>query len=304
MRVDGAPDLMEERRQRWGAIVFDGTPLGEHPTNEENFEEAAQLAVVLVSCDVDGEVKSIRRLRERQVVHTPDFEAELHDGRTIRIEVTQFVDQKAMDFQNHWDAVFNALREIRKKDAALEAKLHGIQVVFDIPGGYPSNEVAADVAAEMATLLHSLDSDKDLRRRVDVPTAYPSLNYLDASYYIKVRNDKPGEVTFSLPVWLSDADEILNSVPRVVGKKSRKHQDYSDDGTVPVWLASFARDQAGGLGLTAIQELKRTARDIVVEPFERIMIANAVAGLLVNSDRATPAIYRSLSVERCEISRG
>jgi hypothetical protein len=39
-----------------------------------------------------------------------------------------------------------------------------------------------------------------------------------------------------------------------------------------------------------------------VEPFERFMVANSVAGLLVDVDRSHPAIYRSLS-ELCEAPR-
>ena len=294
---------MEERRARWCALVFDGVPLGDHFTDAPHFEDMASLATVLVSCDVDYEIESLTRLVERQVVHTADFEALLRDGRTIRIELTQFTDSEAMCYQNHWDAVFDIVQEKRKRDSRLSDTLAGLAVVFVIPDGSPEYEVKEAAADEILAVLASIGRTTELRRAIKVSDTYPLLSSLGASFSITSRDEVVTRVQFRLPRSLSESIRILASVPVMMAKKAAKHEDYSDAGSIPVWLAVFARDQASGLNLAAIQELKRTAKDITVEPFERLMVANTVGGLFVDADRSHPAIYQSLSVSRCEMPR-
>lgn len=300
---DHAPDLMAERRDRWSNVIVDGRPMGGHFTDETHFEEAACLAIILVSCDADREIKCLRRLPERQTTTTPDYEAALTDGRTVRIEVTQFVDQDTMDYQNRWNAVFNTVREVRKSDKDLDGRLLGLHIVFDFPRGAPSYETTEQVTGELVAVLQTFDSKLELFQRVAIPKAYPYLCRCGGIYSIQGRDDKPGTVLFTLPVWISNADRILDSANRMFDKKAGKHTGYSDNDAVTVWLAAFARDAAAGTNLTALYDLKANAKDILVEPFEQLMIANAVAGLRVDADRNHPAVFRSLTIPYCEIPR-
>jgi len=301
--VHGAPDSMEERRARWCALIIDGRPFGEHDTSEPRFEEKAELAMVLVSCDVDREVACVRRLQERSNVHTPDFEARLHDGRAVRIEVTQFNDQDAMTYQNQWNAVFDIVQTRVKEHRDLTQRLQGLGIVFDLPNASPPYDIKQAGAEEILAILCDLDPSAARGRAIVISDAFPLLHHCGASYYMAETNEAETRIQFSLPLGLSDVDRILDSVPVMLAKKAAKYDGYSDGGTIAVWLAVFARDEASGYNLTAIQELKRTAKAITVEPFERLMISNAVAGLLVDADRTHPSIYRSLSVPRCEIAR-
>lgn len=277
--------------------------MGMHYTDEEHYEEAASLAIILVSCDVDHEVKCISRMAERQTTSTPDYVADLFDGRTVRIEVTNFVDQEAMDYQNYWLAVFKPLRKAIRADSVLSAKLKGKHLLFHFPNGAPKYEIAKTVGDELLELLRTCDVDLELLPRMAIPARFRCLGYFGGSYSIQKRDNAEGTVSFDLPHFISDADRILDSVKRGFEKKTSKHEGYSDDGAVPVWLAAFARDEAGGTNLTALYDLKSNAQNIVVDPFERFMVANTVAGLRVDADRSKPAVFRSLTVPYCEIPR-
>lgn len=295
-------DPMTQRYLRWCALVIDGRQFGDHPMPDPHFEEKAALAIILVSCGVDQDVVCARRLEERQTVHTPDFEAMLRNGQTVRIEVTQFNDQDAMTYQNQWNAVFGIVQHRRAEDPTLRQHLCGLGIVFEIPRASPKFEIASDVAEEILSLLRSIDRNI-VRRPVVVPEAFPALHYCGATYQIADTGLSHSTVRFALPLGISDPQRILASVPVRIAAKAAKHFDYSDGGAVPVWLAVFARDEAAGYNLTAIQELARTAKEVTVEPFERLMIANTVAGLLVDANRMGPAYYRSLTVPLCEIPR-
>jgi hypothetical protein len=302
--VHGAPDSMLERRERWYALVIDDTPFGEHDASEPHFEERAALAMILVSCGVDREISHIRRVEERQDAHTADFEAELNDGRIVRIEVTQFNDQDALTYQNHWNAVFDIVQERRRADANLSKHLVGLGVVFDIPNASLPYSIKQEAAGEILSVLTELDPSAVLRNSVVVPDKYPILHHCGARYCIADRAAPETSVKFTLPLGLSDVDRILDSVPVQLAKKAAKYGGYSDAGKVPVWLAVFARDEASGFNLPAIQEMMSNAKSIEVEPFERLMVANMVAGLLVDADRSRPAVYQSLTVSRREVPRG
>jgi hypothetical protein len=78
-------------------LGFDGRPLGDHPVESsgKRFGERELLAMLLVSCDVDGEIRSIHTLEARPTIATPDFEATLRNGSVARIEVTRFADELA-----------------------------------------------------------------------------------------------------------------------------------------------------------------------------------------------------------------
>ncbi|MGB7048258.1 MAG: hypothetical protein WBD57_08055, partial [Candidatus Cybelea sp.] len=219
---------MEERRERWCALVFDGVPLGDRFTGDPNFEEAASLAMVLVSCGVDREIESLTRLVERQGIHTPDFEARLREGRTVRIEVTQFTDSEAMGYQNRWGAVFDVVQDKRKSDPILSKALVGLAVVFIFVNGSPAYEIKEEVADEILAVLADLDRTTELHRAIKVPEKYPSLSHLGAHVSITSRNEATTKVQFRLPSWLSEVDRILASVPVMMAKKAAKHEGYSD----------------------------------------------------------------------------
>jgi hypothetical protein len=299
--VIGAPDYMQERRDRWCAIIVDGIPFGEHYADEPKFSETMQLANTLVSCGVDKEIKELRVLAERPTTNTPDFEATLLDDRIIRIEVTQFTDPSAMEYLNTFDAIFNRVRELRNENPSLEDRLSGLHVIFTFLGTVPDETQKEQIARDIMDLLHSIvAAEAQSGEDIDV-SQYAALVACDASCYVQATGQRETRVLFTMPRTLAESERIVEDSDRILQKKFAKYPGYSDSEQVEVWLAAFARDEGSGLGLTAIQEMRFIG--LGAEPFERLLIANAVAGLCIEADPSKPIVYRSLTVEHQEISR-
>jgi hypothetical protein len=94
----------------------------------------------------------------------------------------------------------------------------------------------------------------------------------------------------------------VDAAVAILANKKAKFPDYSDSGAFKVWLAVFASDGISAVGLSPIQKMRNVSAALNPAPFSRLMIADHVAGLLLESDMSKPAIYRSLSEYR-EIPR-
>jgi hypothetical protein len=93
---------------------------------------------------------------------------------------------------------------------------------------------------------------------------------------------------------------MVSTAPTVLESKKRRYQQYSDSGSVPVWLAVFVADTISGSGLTAIQTLAGDVSQLDPAPFQRIVIGNFVAGIIIDSERSE---YCSVSSGRVAIKR-
>jgi len=87
------------------ALVVDGRPLGDHhlPQHKEGMKrinEMMGIAGALIGANVDGEIRALRTLAPRPGVATPDFEADLIDGRTVRLETCALVDETQQRYIN------------------------------------------------------------------------------------------------------------------------------------------------------------------------------------------------------------
>ena len=95
------PSLIDTRAERALGIVIDGQPLGDHllppdssPTINEDVKKVNERIVVaklLVAADLDGQLESLTSLKERPQP-TADFDAMLHDGQLVKIEVSSLAD--------------------------------------------------------------------------------------------------------------------------------------------------------------------------------------------------------------------
>ena len=111
--VNGVPDHLGGRYERLKGIRFDGLALGHHPLTDDKepnkrVNEMLALGHVLVGSGAVDEVGQVTLLKERPGVATPDFEAILLTGRTVRIELVRLADQGEKIY-------LNALTEIARR---------------------------------------------------------------------------------------------------------------------------------------------------------------------------------------------
>ncbi len=91
---------------------------------------------------------------------------------------------------------------------------------------------------------------------------------------------------------IASAEGMVAAAPTVLQAKKDKFPGYSDNGALPVWLAVFVGDGISFLGLTALHQLAASSATLEPTPFERLLIANHVAGLRIDADpRGAPAIF-------------
>lgn len=288
---------LPERGARICAIVFDGFPLGDHSVEPSGnrFGEKELLAMLLVSCEIDEEIRSIRTLEARPSIATPDFEAALKNGSIVRIEVTRFADRVIAEYMGNMHALFNIVQAVRRDDAALEAHIRGLHVLFDFVK-VPRAAVRQGVVDEMVHLLYAIRRDEiSLCEIIAVTAELPELQRLGATWAVMAANQTETYVRFRPPLELTDNARMVEVASAVLERKRRRYEEYSDGNTVPVWLAAFVTDTISGVGLTAIQKLASDVDELDPAPFQRVLIGNFVAGILIDS---TGAVYRSVSGNR------
>ena len=302
--VVGAPDLLAPRRDAICRLGIDGRPFGEHFVDEPRYVESDLLANVLVACSIDSELSDIRSLPERSGTNTPDFEATiLSDHSRARIEVTQFTDALVRAYMGDLNSVFTPLQTAWRADAKISQRIHGMHVVFYFPLEAPRGRERGRARDEILSILRRIDRVSiAFGYRFNVPENCEVLRARDVTWSVTHLGDTEAKVQFRPSLTIPDATRIVNAAERILVDKKLKYPSYSDNGTVPVWLAVFVADGISGVGLTAIQTLSENVHSLKPDPFDRLLIANHVAGLRIDRDPSVPAIYQSLTTYR-EVSR-
>jgi len=299
----GAPDLLAPHRERICALVVDGKAFGDHFVNEDRYFETDSLANVLVSCEVDIQIASVKLLSERPGKNTPDFEAALVDGNLVRIEVTQSADAPLRAYVGALKHVFRPVQLTWRADAAICSRIRGMHIIFSFPGKAPHGQDRHRVGEEILSILRRIDRRwVALCYRLRPPADCPVLTELGVTWVIRSTSEAEPQVQFRPSLTLPNADRVVDAAVAILANKKAKFRDYSDSGAFKVWLAVFASDGISAVGLSAIQKMRNVSAALNPAPFSRLMIANHAAGLLLESDMSKPAIYRSLSEYR-EISR-
>ena len=299
----GAPDLLAPHRERICALVVDGRAFGDHFVDEPRYFETDLLANVLVSCEVDTQIASVKSLSERPGKNTPDFEAVLVDGNLVRIEVTQSADAPLRTYVGALRHIFRPVQLTWRADAAICSRIRGMHIIFSFPGNAPHGQDRHRVGEEILSILRRIDRRwVTLCYRLRPPTDCVVLTELGVTWVIRSMSEAEPQVQFRPSLTLPNADRVVDAAVAILANKKAKFRDYSDSGAFKVWLAVFASDGISAVGLSAIQKMRNKSAALNPAPFSRLMIANHAAGLLLESDMSKPAIYRSLSEYR-EISR-
>lgn len=292
----GADDLLAPRRARICALNFDGVAFGNTFVDEDRYAERDMLANVVVACGVDTEIKGVTTLPVRRGKNTPDFAACLISGETVRVEVTRFADALVHAYMGDLHNVFTSLQEAWRADAAINTRIRGMHVIFYFPSEAPRGHDRSRARDEIMSILRRIDRISIADHYVyEPPDDCQVLRSLGVTWTVRPVDDGDAKVQFRPSLTISDASRAVEAAPVVLASKKSKYSDYSDDGTVAVWLAVFMSDGISGVGLTAIQILSEHVERLEPSPFARLMIANHVAGLTIDQDKAKPAIYQSLS---------
>ena len=256
--------------------------------------------MLLVSCEINTEIRSIRTLEARPSISTPDFEATLMNGSVVRIEVTRFADELIAKYIGNMHALFNIIQASRRNDSALEAHIRGFHVLFDFDEA-PRPLIRRAVADEVVRLLYSIRRDAIvLCSVIGAAQEYPELQRLGVTWAVMAADQPDTYVRFRPPLELADNARMVKAAPTVLDSKKGRYLEYSDGNTVPVWLAAFVTDTVSGVGLTAIQKLATDVDQLDPSPFQRVLVGNFVAGILVDS---AGAVYRSVSGNRTLLRR-
>ena len=299
----GTPDLLAPRRERICALVVNGKAFGDHFVDEPRYFETDLLANVLVSCEVDIQIASVKLLSERPGKSTPDFEAVLVDGDLVRIEVAQSADAALRGYVGALKHVFRPMQPTWRADTAIYSRIRGMHIIFSFPGSAPDGQDRYKAGEEILSILRRVDRRwVALCYKLRPPADCPVLTELGVTWVIRSMSEVEPQVQFRPSLTLPDADRVVDAAIAILAGKKAKYPDYSDGGTFRVWLAVFASDGISAVGLSAIQKRRNGSAALNPAPFSCMMIANHVAGLLLDSDMSKPAIYRSLSEYR-EIPR-
>jgi len=295
----GAPDLLAPHRERICALIVDGKAFGDHFVDEPRYFETDLLANVLVSCEVDIQIASVKSLSERPGKNTPDFEAVLVDGDLVRIEVAQSADAPLRAHVAALKHVFRPVQLAWRADAAICSRIRGMHIIFSFPGNAPHGQGRDRAGEEILSILRRIDRRwVALCYRLRPPADCPILTQLGVTWVIRSMSEAEPQVQFRPSLILPNADRLVDTAVAILANKKPKFLDYSDNGAFKVWLAVFASDGISAVDLSAIQKMRNVSATLNPAPFSRLMIADHVAGLLIDSDMSKPAIYRSLTEYR------
>ena len=187
------------------ALMVDGRPLGDHhlPRHKEGtkrINEMMGIVGALVGANVDGDICELRSLAPRPGLATPDFEADLMDGRTVRLASPYYVRCYA--------------RRLAPTDIG--------PVSRELVAFLTKNGPALPVTASMT--------------KIGAP--YGALERLGTHVCRLEREGETGLMLEPLLHLLGDV-RPREPFPRLFAQKAAKYDEYSDAGIIPVWLAMY-----------------------------------------------------------------
>ncbi len=285
------------------SIIVDGTPLGDHRTNvQRNREEAKRFvelqwaAIALVGCDADLQIREIRSLAPRHGAATPDLEAALRDDRTVRLELSRIV----FGSENQQNAYFATIagvaqQTLEKVPAYANAGTFHYRV-YDPNGTKIGKREALAGAAELAAFIQGEARLQKCSASMYAPDAgqYPTLSRLG----VHVCHDEPVGTAVSV-MWdpmtePADVPGALDVFNRIRTEKAAKVSEYSDGGTVPVWLVFAAQSlKQKFLALSLVNHLAGVNM-VDPAPFERVLVGCYAAGVTF-LEPGKPPRYTSLT---------
>jgi len=297
VKVTGAQSASNARSERMKAIVIDDRPLGSYEIDMEydkegskRFSEYQWVAISLVGCDADLELKEIRSLKPRHGKATPDFEATTRKGDVVRIELCRLIDEDEMKL---WGAFGKIFPDVQK--CVDEASGNGLNGEFLVRIYREGDIQGSDVASATEQLARFIKTDQRLQAVSDILHAagpeYPTLHRLEVRV---AHRDAKGRarVVFDPDVLQSDTKKGMELLLENFDCKKVKYVDYSDG--YPVWLVFIAQSYSQRFISLSLVNSLRDNDTFDSRPFDRVLLGCYTAGVTFEKPFAKPR-YTSLT---------
>ncbi len=293
--VSGAPDYAAGRRLRLKSLIVDGRPLGDYELDAASGKESAKrftelqwLAISLIGCDADREVRTVTSLAPRSVP-TADFEATTASGSLVRIELGNVVDEREKRLLN---AVTGIHSEVQARLVRGIPGVTGGEFSARLyPGADPTWGDVASAADEFVSFMQDI-----VRRREPSVTLWPAdseystLKKLGACLaYLSA--DGPPRFSLRPALATSNHQATLQIFERLVTKKKAKFADYSEG--YPVWLSIAVESVITPFQALGFVQFLQGLDSFDPAPFERVLVGCFTAGVTFTKSRQRPR-YTSL----------
>jgi len=275
--VNGEPKWMRWQRQAL-SIVFDGVRLGDHPTPpdddrycENKLWEQDGCARALVAARLESQIVAITTIPESQN-STPDFVADLRDGRKIAIEHTRVTSEEDQLLRKRFNRVAARITELVAETGVPPGR---VSFTFQAAPEFAQTE---RVAREM---LRAMTDARGARsRRVVLDASYPALHALGVDVADLEQLATPEAIVRPSPVIEVDAHAVAATAVTNVAKKRAKVKAYGAYGEA-VWLTVWV-DVRFCLPTTVLRYVKDAA--LAREPFEQIVVACSTSSVILDAE--------------------
>lgn len=280
LRVHGpnGPEPISSWDTRIGKMVFDGRPLAEHMLSAKKepakrINEMLGAAYALVGANVDTEVRDLRSLPTRQGRNTADFEATLVGGNIVRIETCGLTNELEQLYINALSAIgHRADIELAKHPDVMAKSPYFVRFYKRVVGPRDIKAVSDELAALLISEGPGARKTTSMSR---VGAQYPLLDELDTNWTrLEDRHGRAGVILDPLLHLLGRA-RPRDAFPMLFGEKAGKYDEYSDGGTVPVWLAMYVRSSLS-IPYGDVEAL--IEQNPAPAPFDRLIIGTKTIG--------------------------
>ena len=279
VRVHGPHGLepMSSWDARIGKVIFDEVPLAEHvlyaekePTKRINV--MLGVAYALMGAGVDDEICKIRQLTTRNALSTADFKATLVSDDVVRIETCSLTNEVERKFLSALGAI---VRIVGGKLANYPAVIAHSPYVVRFYNRVLGPEDVQNVSRELNALLveqgpHVLQSTSMKK----IVPEYLVLHGLEAHWICLAGDDRTGVILDPLTHLLGKT-RPRDLFPELFVKKAEKNLEYSDRGTVSVWLVMYVLSSLqmpyGDIDALIAQNPSRA-------PFDRLILGSKTIG--------------------------
>jgi hypothetical protein len=304
-KITGSTPLPERllRRERILQTVFDGVALGDQPQvlrssaiGETHYEkglgERNALAHVLVGTNLSAEIVEVAQLQPP----SPDFRLTLADGCRPYVELAQIAPTDRLVVQGAVSNITKALEAARASDAVLASAIAGryIEVTFQRFPLQRNYQITA--ANEIVAYVKAIDLELAAQMRlIDVPAQYPVLHDLEAQVAL-ARSRGSTHLGVRVPSTIGMPEGVVDSIIANIANKRDKIVAYGI-GLEKLWLALAINDIVTPANWS-FSEIRKRLPEIVVEPFDRVIVGCADGGFVIERD--TNANVRFVTISRDE----
>ena len=115
-----------------------------------------------------------------------------------------------------------------------------MHVIFYFPSEAPRGHDRKRARDEIMSILRRIDRISPAAHYVyEPPDDCPTLRALGVTWNVRPLAGGDTKVQFRPSLTISDASRAAEAAPVILANKKAKYPDYSDNGTVDVWLAVF-----------------------------------------------------------------